>query len=124
MIYIDNSSVMGPQYLQSGAYVGAANVGNLSGLQGIVAHMTGFKGYISVQGSLENQPSQNDSDWFEANITNTMAGTISNGTVTFATPTDGPVYMSVEGNYMWVRFKVANTIDSANTITSIDYRAD
>jgi hypothetical protein len=124
MIYIDNTTVMGPQYLQSGAYMGAAQVGNLTGLQGIVVHMEGFKGYISVEATLENQPSQTDSDWFAANITNTMAGTIANGTVTFDTPTNGPVYMSIEGNYTWVRFKVSNTIDTPNTFTSIDYRAD
>lgn len=124
MIWLDTSSVMGPFFLQSGAYKGAANVGNLSGLQSAVLQLDGFKGYVTIQGSLEDTPTQDDSSWFDANITHTMNGTVANGTVTFATPTDGPVHIAFQGNYLWVRFKVANTIDAPDTFNSLDYRAD
>jgi len=108
----------------SGAYRGAANVGNISGQHSIVAKLTGFKGSITLQGSLENSPSQNDADWFYANVTNSMSGTITNGTVTFNSPTDGPVYIAAIGNYMWMRFIVHEAMDAAGTFNSIDYRAD
>ena len=92
--------------LYSGALKGAANLGNVSGQQSAVINMTGFMGSITVQASLENQPSSQDSDWFTAQVDSATVGTLLNGTVTYQNATDGPVYLSITGNYMWVRFVV------------------
>ena len=96
--------------LQSGAYPGAANVGNLSGIQSIVFQANAFTGSVTIQGSLENQPSTNASDWFLAPIDPTMltGGSIdpNSGSVFFQDETTGPVFMQTIGNYMWVRFIV------------------
>ena len=92
--------------LYSGALPGAATLGNISGQQSAVINMTGFMGSVTVQASLENQPSSQDLDWFTAQVDTATLGTLLNGTVTFQNATDGPVYLSITGNYMWVRFIV------------------
>jgi hypothetical protein len=127
--------------LYSGAFPGAAQVGNLSGQHGIVLQLTNFTGSISMQASLENEPPVNSSDWFEANITSSTAGIIDSignpsppppwnnnngygGTITFSTETNGPIYVSAVGNYMWVRFIVYCVPASGGSWTQIDYRND
>jgi len=117
--------------LFSGSYVGAAQLANLSGVHNAVFHMTGFRGTLTLQASLENSPSSNDSDWFPAQVVglSSNAGVIGNtldtqGTVSFNLPTDGPVNITARGNYMWMRFIVHEEFDAQNTFTSLDFRAD
>jgi hypothetical protein len=102
-----------PEYI-AGAFQGAAQVGNISGMQSAVFHMTGFIGNLLIQGSLEDQPSSNDSDWFNVN------------TATFSEPTDGPIYMDAIGNLVWVRFlvQVLGFDTFANTFQGVTYRND
>lgn len=116
--------------LYTGAYAGAANVGNPSGLQSAVMHMSGFKGTFTLQASLENSPSAADSDWFPATIANktfietTYGATIANSTISFNAPVDGPLHVQAQGNYMWMRFIVNEEMDTPNAFQSIDYRAE
>ena len=115
-----NTNVVGAATIMtSGSFPGAATVGNISGEHSVVANMAQFTGGIMVEATLENQPSQNTSDWFLANITSSTNGVVDAGIVTFNNPTDGPIYMSVLGNYTYVRFTVKPL---GGTFTSIAYR--
>jgi hypothetical protein len=112
--------------LYSGAYRGAAQVGNLSGIQSAVIQLTDFTGSFSVQASLENEAPVTDSDWAAANITTASNGTVVDGTVNFVAPNavTGPVFVQFEGNYMWVRFIVHTAMLSTGKWTGIDFRND
>ena len=105
----------------SGALIGAAQIGNLTGIHSVVANVASFTGSITIQGSLENSVPSNDSDWFLANVVSSTNGTITAGTVTFNTMANGPVYISTVGNYMWERVIV---MTATGTYHSFDYRAD
>ncbi len=117
--------------IYSGSYPAAAQVGNPSGLQSAVFHMTDFKGTFTLQASLENEPSTADSDWFPAEIANKQfiidtfgAYQIANSTIMFNAPVTGPMHVQVLGNYMWMRFVVNEEMDTPDTFESIDFRAD
>lgn len=109
----------------SGAFPGAASLGNISGLHSAVVNMVGFIGSITVQASLENQPSTNDSGWFTADIVSYSSGVFDpSGSIFFNTPTTGPIYFSIYGNYLWVRFIVYPEALSSGSYTSIVYRGN
>ena len=118
------------QSLYSGPFRGAAFVGNLSGQHGVVAHLDQFVGSISVQASLENQVPVHDSDWFDANISEfslnsgQQTATQSGSSTNFPDPTTGQAYLSLLGNYMWVRFIVHTALGQPGVWTSIDFRAN
>jgi hypothetical protein len=102
---------------------GAAAVGNIHGVMGAVAHLTSFTGSITVQASLENVAPVSDSEWFAAEVTSSTLGTVNYGTITFNTPTDGPIYIATKGNYMWMRFIVyTDKFATGASWSSIDYR--
>jgi hypothetical protein len=125
-IYVSNNAfVQQGMSIFSGPYPGAAQIGNLSGQHSMVANVAMFTGSISVQASLENQAPTEDTDWFEGNITSTTAGTITNpGTVTINVDQSDPVYISFQGNYMWVRFIVYNNVMGGGYFFNLDYRND
>lgn len=115
-----NTNVVGAATIMtSGSFPGAATVGNISGQHSVVATLSEFTGGIMVEATLENQPSQNPSDWFLANIVSSTNGVVDAGIVTFSSPTNGATYMSVLGNYTYVRFTV-KPLDGS--LTNITYR--
>ena len=99
--------------LYSGAFPGAAKVRNLSGLHSAVFNYNPeFMGTITVQASLEDQPSQDAVDWFDVQ------------SMTFETPnSDSPYLMQFTGNFLWVRF-VVTELDPHSTgkFQSVVYR--
>lgn len=115
-----NTNVVGAATIMtSGSFPGAATVGNISGMHSIVANFSDFTGGIMVEATLENQPSQNPSDWFLATVVSPTAGIVDVRIVTFNSPTNGPVYLSLLGNYTYVRFTV-KPLDGS--LISIAYR--
>ena len=106
----------------SSAYPGSAAVGNISGYQSAVANISAFSGTILVEASLENQPSQNSSDWFMANVASVNNGVVDGGLISFTQPTDGPIYFDFIGNYMSVRFTVTIPYLNGGTFYSLAYR--
>ena len=88
-------TVGGVTALYSGAEPGAAMVHNVSGQHSVVMDLNAFVGTFTVQGTLEAQPSQTDSNWFVVK------------SQTFNTATTDRVHLPFEGNLMHVRFVVA-----------------
>lgn len=96
--------------LVSGAYPGAASVGNVSGLHGVVLNVTDFVGQFYVEGSLEAQPSTHESDWFTAH-----------GQY-FGQPTTGPIqFDDVIGNYVWIRFVLLKESGEFHSVTLMSH---
>jgi hypothetical protein len=98
--------VLREPYTYSGAYPGAAQVGNLSGLHTIAVYGVAFTGRVLAQGSLDAQPSSDDSAW----------ATIAAYDLDLAS---GVTPFGFEGNYQWIRFAV-ETLDG--TFEKIVYR--
>jgi hypothetical protein len=95
----------------SGAYAGSATVGDLSGLHSVAFYLDNFQGNITVQGSLDAQPTSTDSYWFEVH------------NYSFDDDTYSGVYpRSFEGNLVWVRFIVSQTDGQFTGLTKILYR--
>lgn len=83
------------EFLYSGAYPGAAQVGNTSGVHTIAVYGNHFSGSITVQGSLDAQPTSDDTQWFDV------------ATYDFA-DLNCVVGHTFIGNLMWVRFKISD----------------
>jgi hypothetical protein len=92
--------------LYSTALPGAAMVHNVSGQHSAVLHLKEFSGSVTVQGTLEVQPSAISSNWFDV-ITRTFVDETS------------VLHMPFEGNLMHVRFVVQQ---DSGTIDPILYR--
>lgn len=92
--------------LYTTALPGAALVDHREGLHTALCHLTGFTGAITVQASLEAQPTSDDSAWFEV------------GRYPFVVA-DGPRPLAFEGMLAWVRFVVE---ESEGTVEQIVYR--
>lgn len=75
----------------SGAYAGAASVGDVTGQHQIAIYSNGFDGDFVVQANLDLAPVSDTTQWFEVTR-------LDLATVTTVTP------LSFEGNFMWVRF--------------------
>lgn len=88
------------------ALPGAAQVDHREGLHAALCHLTGFTGTVTVQGSLEAQPTSDDAAWFEVARAN------------FA-DADGARPLTFEGMLVWVRFVIEET---AGTVEKIVYR--
>lgn len=86
--------------------VGAAGVDNYSGQHSIVVTFANFSGKFTIQGSLQENPSSLDSNWF--NIS----------TQEFVNQTS-LTHIPFEGNILWARF-VIELFDG--TIERIEYR--
>lgn len=115
-----NTNIVGAATIMtSGSFLGAATVGNISGMHSAVFTLSEFKGGIMVEATLENQPSQNPADWFLANITSSNNGVVDAGIVTFSSPISEAIYLSVLGNYTYVRFTIKPLEGS---LTNIAYR--
>jgi hypothetical protein len=82
---------------------GAAAVYNVSGQHSVVLHLSGFSGSFSVQGTLEPQPSQTDSQWFHVKTDEFMLAT-------------QVLHIPFEGNFMNVRFVVERTAGNIDLI--------
>lgn len=78
----------------SGAYPGAATVGNQSGQGTASFYLTGFVGTIQIEGSLDMNISTDDSQWFNVN------------TQTISTPQSGTIGQPFVGNFTYIRFVV------------------
>lgn len=91
----------------AGPYPAAAQTGNIGGQHSVVVDFTGYTGTFTVQGSLEPQPSTNDSDWFNMSSQSLIAQ-------------EGLIHVPFEGNIIWARFVV---VPVAGAIVSALYRS-
>lgn len=85
---------------------GAASVQNFSGQHSLAIDFAAFSGKFTVQGSLEENPSSLDSNWF-----NISTAQYNNQT--------GLTHYPFEGNVLWVRFVVELF---SGVIEKIEYR--
>lgn len=83
-------------FYYSSAFPGSASVQNLTGLQSIGVYATSFTGTVTVQGSLEMSPTQDDSQWFDIHAEDITALT-------------SVRFFEVTGNYLWIRFQISVT---------------
>lgn len=96
--------IMRDGFLYTGAYPGAARVGNLSGIMTAAVYGNHFTGEVTVQGSLDDMPSLDDLDWFDV--------------ATFsASDLTGVDAFTFEGNLTWVRFKIRDLSAAGGTGT-------
>lgn len=91
-------------FLWTAALPGAASVGRPEGIHTFAAYLTDFTGSLVVQGSLEDQPSADDADWFDIQTEDFEDET---GTNSF----------SVTASLMWVRVKVDQTSGTLDKLT-------
>lgn len=82
--------------LMSGAYAGGGATAIVNPAHSVNFYVTDFTGKVTLQASLDEQPGQDDSMWFEASSFETEDYT-------------GPIYVFSAGNYLWVRFVVEKT---------------
>jgi hypothetical protein len=108
-----SASLTGDPYKGDGFY------GRSDGLHTVQVSITGFIGRISIQGTLEVNPTE--SDWFTVELgTGTMSvdttGLIAEQNITFvdytAATTNTKTYNFI-GNLVWVRAKISNWTDGA-----------
>jgi hypothetical protein len=88
--------------LYSGPVPGAAMVHNVSGQHSVIIDFSAFTGAFTVQGTLDAQPGQTDTQWFDVK------------SVEYYEPKSGRVHIPFEGNLMNIRFmvtKIAGNID-------------
>lgn len=90
----------------STALPGAALVGNRTGLHTALFYLTGFTGSITIQASLEAQPTSEDLSWFDVDQV-TVSGFSGLHPLTF------------EGMFVWVRFIV---YENQGTVDKVFYR--
>lgn len=90
----------------SEALEGAAQVRNYSGQHSLAINLAAFTGRFTVQGSLEENPSSLDTNWF--NVDNRLYNN-----------DNGLVHFPFEGNLLWVRFMVEL---GSGSIEKIEYR--
>lgn len=88
----------------SGAYAGAKMVANESGLHSVALRLVGFTGNVTVQGSIESAPTQDDGSWFPVSDLDYDDHT-------------GMAHIPFEGQLMWVRFLITKTSGEVETIT-------
>jgi hypothetical protein len=106
-ITVNHSSfLMRDGRLFSGAVAGAANVGNTSGVHTAAFYMNMFTGSVSIQASLDMQPTSDDSGWFNVDSRDMFENSSVEG-------------FNFTGNYLWVRF-VADPI--LGTFSKVVYR--
>ncbi len=118
-----------PKTVYTGSLPGAASVANLSGQMSLVVQMHGFAGSVTIQGSLENQPDAQESDWFIVDVdpttlTNNATVDPNSGGVFYSDEVYGacgPSYIAFSGNYMWVRFIIHT---SNGSFSQVAYRND
>ena len=113
----------GSASLTGNPYKGDGFYGRSDGLHTIQSSVTGFIGRISIQGTLEINPTE--SDWFTVELgTGAMSvdttGLIAEQNITFvdytAATTNTKTYNFI-GNLVWIRAKISNWVDG--TINSI-----
>lgn len=90
----------------SEALEGAALVQNYSGQHSLAINLAAFSGKFTVQGSLEENPSALDTNWFNIDYR-------------LYQNDNGLVHFPFEGNVLWVRFVVEV---GSGTIEKIEYR--
>lgn len=88
----------------SSDYAGAAMIDNETGIHSAVVDLSGFTGTVTVQGSVELTPPNDDSLWFP--ITSQV----------FTNQT-GLSYIPFQGELMWVRFQLSIVSGTLNQIT-------
>jgi hypothetical protein len=101
----DFITLVGKQY--SSPLPGAAMVNNLSGQHSLVIDYNEFIGKISVQGTLEPQPSHTSDNWFTVTTDEHLTATTLLKNIAF------------EGNLMWVRVVVER---QSGNVDSFQYR--
>lgn len=90
-------------YHVSTAVAGPAQIGNITGVQGVAVYLTTYYGKFWIQASLENQPPTLDAEWFNVPI----GGATDYFQFTNVT---GVQDFNIVGNFMWVRFRTLDDI--------------
>lgn len=99
----------------SNAVKGDGYYGRSDGLHTVVWNLIGFRGTITIQGSLATDPSA--TDWVdirlnsETTFTADTTGLVTVGSisqVTYSTSTTSAVAYNFTGNFVWVRAKITN----------------
>jgi hypothetical protein len=103
--------INGEQFLQAshnrfvtGAFAGAAGIGDASGSHQLAIYADGFTGTLVIQGSLDLSPGTGDADWFEIERVALPSGL------------PGALPLAFIGNLMWVRF----VLEPATPIGGLD----
>jgi hypothetical protein len=96
----------------SGSYLGGASIGNVLGYHTFQWSVTNFIGKLIVQGSLEQQPAEQDSNWFDVSTTEFEV----------EAPGNGSIFVDKTGHYLWLRFKVVYDVMNTGTFEKVVFR--
>lgn len=112
-----------PTIFVSSAFAGDAVLGNDDGLHTTAVYVTDYAGKFWIEGSLENDPTALDSDWFVIKLSSFFPyhefGNMPNPDDVFS----GIEAFNFTGSVRWVRFKHQPDDDNTGTFDQVLFRA-